>query len=91
MLYDGQEKFHKSTTTTLNFIVSQSNFTVDNLQNLSDSLSAAKRVDIGRFLLPPDVQNQINDIQVKLNSSATDLSTRTTDNSEKISKLLNRV
>ncbi|GJN22485.1 hypothetical protein PR202_gb10050 [Eleusine coracana subsp. coracana] len=91
MLYDGQGKFHKSTTTTLNFIVSQANFTVDNLQNLSDSLSAAKRVDIGRFLLPADVQNQINDIQVKLNSSATDLVTRTTDNSEKIDKLLNRV
>ncbi|GJM87150.1 hypothetical protein PR202_ga03076 [Eleusine coracana subsp. coracana] len=91
MLYDGQGKFHKSTTTTLNFIVSQANFTVDNLQNLSDSLSAAKRVDIGRFLLPADVQNQINDIQVKLNSSATDLATRTTDNSEKIDKLLNRV
>ncbi|KAL6591437.1 hypothetical protein ACP70R_049940 [Stipagrostis hirtigluma subsp. patula] len=91
MLYDGQGKFHKSTTTTLDFVVSQANFTVDNLRNLSDSLSAAKKVDIGRFLLPADVQNQINEIQGKLNTSATDLATRTTDNSEKINKLLNRV
>ncbi|XP_062220608.1 uncharacterized protein LOC133920011 isoform X2 [Phragmites australis] len=91
MLYDGQGKFHKSTTTTLKFVVSQANYTVDNLSNLSDSLSAAKKVDIGRFLLPSDVQNQINDIQGKLNSSATDLATRTTDNSEKINKLLNQV
>ncbi|KAL6911648.1 hypothetical protein ACP4OV_000453 [Aristida adscensionis] len=91
MLYDGQGKFHKSTTTTLDFVVSQANFTVENLQNLSDSLSAAKKVDIARVFLPADVINQINDIQVKLNSSATDLSTRTTDNSEKINKLLNQV
>ncbi|KAL5212135.1 hypothetical protein ABZP36_022982 [Zizania latifolia] len=91
MLYDGQGKFHISTTTTLKFVVSQANFTVDNLNNLSDSLSAAKKVDIGQFLLPPDVQNQINDIQGKLNSSASELATRTTDNSEKIKKLLNQV
>jgi hypothetical protein len=43
MLYDGQGKFHKSTTTTLKFVVSQANYTVDNLRNLSDSLLAAKR------------------------------------------------
>ncbi|KAG8072783.1 hypothetical protein GUJ93_ZPchr0006g42329 [Zizania palustris] len=91
MLYDGQGKFHISTMTTLKFVVSQANFTVDNLNNLSDSLSAAKKVDIGQFLLPPDVQNQINDIQGKLNSSASELATRTTDNSEKIKKLLNQV
>uniref|UniRef100_A0A0E0K6E0 Uncharacterized protein n=1 Tax=Oryza punctata TaxID=4537 RepID=A0A0E0K6E0_ORYPU len=91
MLYDGQGKFHKSTTTTLNFVVSQANFTVENLNNLSDSLSAAKKIDIGRSFLPNDVQNQINDIQGKLNSSATELATRTTDNSDKIQKLLNQV
>ena len=91
MLYDGQEKFHSSTTTTLDFVVSQADFTVDNLNNLSDSLSAAKKVDIGQFLLPPNVLGQINEIQVKLNTSATDLATRTADNSEKIQKLLNSV
>jgi hypothetical protein len=91
VLYDGQGKFHKSTTTTLDFVVSQANYTVDNLRNLSDSLSAAKRVDIARILLPADVQDQINEIQIKLNSSATELGTRTTENSEKINKLLNQV
>jgi hypothetical protein len=92
MLYDGQEKFHKSTTTTLKFVVSQANYTVDNLRNLSDSLSAAKRIDIAQsFLLPPNVQTEINEIQGKLNSSATDLAIKTTDNAAKIKKLLNRV
>ncbi|KAM0929805.1 hypothetical protein ACQ4PT_001409 [Festuca glaucescens] len=91
VLYDGQGKFNSSTTTTLDFVVSQANFTVENLNNLSDSLSAAKKVDIGQFLLPPNTMGQINEIQGKLNSSATDLATRTSDNSEKIRKLLNRV
>ena len=91
MLYDGQGKFHRSTTTTLKFVVSQANYTVDNLRNLSDSLSAAKKVDIGRFLLPPNVQNQINEIQGKLDSSANDLAVKTTDNAAKIKKLLNQV
>ncbi|XP_051191548.1 uncharacterized protein [Lolium perenne] len=91
VLYDGQGKFNSSTTTTLDFVVSQANFTVENLNNLSDSLSAAKKVDIGQFLLPPNTLGQINEIQGKLNSSATDLATRTSDNSEKIRKLLNRV
>uniref|UniRef100_A0ACD5ZIJ8 Uncharacterized protein n=1 Tax=Avena sativa TaxID=4498 RepID=A0ACD5ZIJ8_AVESA len=91
VLYTGQGKFHSSTTTTLEFVVSQANFTVENLNNLSDSLSAAKKVDIGQFLLPPNVMGQINEIQGKLNSSATELATRTSDNSEKIQKLLNRV
>lgn len=92
MLYDGQGKFHKSTTNTLNFVVGQANYTVDNLRNLSDSLSAAKKVDIAQsFLLPPNVQSQINDIQGKLNSSATDLAIKTTDNAAKIKKVLNRV
>ena len=91
MLYDGQGKFHRSTTTTLKFVVSQANYTVDNLRNLSDSLSAAKKVDIGRFLLPSDVQNEINEIQGKLDSSANDLAVKTTDNAAKIKKLLNQV
>jgi hypothetical protein len=91
VLYDGQGKFNSSTTTSLDFVVSQANFTVENLNNLSDSLSAAKKVDIGQFLLPPNTLSQINEIQGKLNSSATDLATRTSDNSEKIRKLLNRV
>lgn len=91
VLYVGQGKFHASTTTTLDFVVDQADFTVENLRNLSDSLSAAKKVDIGQFLLPPNVLGEINEIQVKLNTSATDLATRTSKNSAKIQKLLNRV
>jgi hypothetical protein len=37
------------------------------------------------------VQNQINEIQGKLDSSANDLAIRTTDNAAKIKKLLNQV
>ncbi|OEL12976.1 hypothetical protein BAE44_0026002 [Dichanthelium oligosanthes] len=91
MLYVGQGKFHKSTATTLKFVVGEANYTVDNLRNLSDSLSAAKKIDIAQALLSSDVQSEINEIQGKLNSSATDLAIKTTDNAGKIKKLLNRV
>jgi hypothetical protein len=37
------------------------------------------------------MQSQIDEIQVKLNSSATDLAVKTTDNASKIKKLLNQV
>ncbi|KAF9590254.1 hypothetical protein IFM89_032032 [Coptis chinensis] len=40
----GGGKFHGSTGDTLEYIVKQSNVTVDNLRNVSDYLSAAKSV-----------------------------------------------
>lgn len=91
VLYTGQGKFHQSTTTTVDYVVDQANYTVENLRNFSDSLAAAKKVDIEQVFLPSDVINQIDTAQVKLNSSANSLSSRTLDNSRKIKKVLNSV
>jgi hypothetical protein len=91
VLYTGQGKFHQSTTTTVDYVVSQANYTVDNLRNFSDSLAAAKKVDVDQVFLPSDVINQIDTAQTKLNSSANNLESRTLDNSRKIKKVLNSV
>ncbi|KAJ4816407.1 envelope glycoprotein B [Rhynchospora pubera] len=91
VLYTGQGKFYRSTTTTVEYVVGQANYTVENLRNFSDSLAAAKRVDVDQFFLPSDVMNQIDTAQVKLNSSASNLESRTLDNSRKIKKALNSV
>ncbi|XP_073009937.1 uncharacterized protein [Typha latifolia] len=91
VLYKGQGKFHTSTTTTLNYVVGQSNFTVDNLRNFSDSLSAAKKVGVDQIFLPADIQNKIDAIETKLNTSANDLANRTSSNSKKIRAVLNTV
>ncbi|KAF9625667.1 hypothetical protein IFM89_025228 [Coptis chinensis] len=61
VLYTGQGKFHGSTGDTLEYIVKQSNVTVDNLRNVSDYLSAAKSVGVVRFFLGPDVQTSIDE------------------------------
>ncbi|XP_010533109.1 PREDICTED: uncharacterized protein LOC104808951 [Tarenaya hassleriana] len=83
-LYTGQGKFHASTTDTLDYVVRQANLTAENLRNVSDYLSAAKRVDVESNFLPGNVQSSIDDIQRKIDSSATTLSNKTMENQDKI-------
>ncbi|KAJ4896942.1 hypothetical protein Rs2_23736 [Raphanus sativus] len=90
-LYTGQGKFHASTTDTLDYVVRQANFTSENLRNVSDYLSAAERVDVQSLVLPGDVLTKINDIQAKINSSATTLSVKTMENQDKIQNVLNHM
>lgn len=91
VLYTGQGKFHASTTTTLRYVVSQANFTVDNLNNVSQYLSEAKNIGVEQVTLPENIQNKINDIQTKMDSAATTLSDKTNDNSRKIRTVLDNV
>lgn len=84
VLYLGQGKFHGSTTNTLDYVVSQADVTVENLRNVSDYLAAAKRIGVEAVFLPTEVQNSIDRIQTKINSSATTLSDKTEENSKEI-------
>lgn len=91
ILYTGQGKFHGSMSDTLDYVVEQANFTVDNLRNFSDHLGAAKRVRVDEVFLPTDVQTRIDDIKTKLNVSANILADRTMSNSKKIHDVLDSV
>lgn len=62
--------------------------TVENLRNVSDYLAAAKRIGVNSVSLPADVQKNIDDIQTKINSSATTLSDTVDDNSDDIKNVL---
>ncbi|XP_020221347.1 uncharacterized protein LOC109804020 [Cajanus cajan] len=84
LLYTAQGKFHGSTTNTLEYVVSQADFTAENLRNVSDYLDAAKKIGVDAVFLPNDVQKNIDEVKSKINSSATQLSSKTADNSEKI-------
>uniref|UniRef100_A0A1J3DA60 Transmembrane protein n=1 Tax=Noccaea caerulescens TaxID=107243 RepID=A0A1J3DA60_NOCCA len=90
-LYTGQGKFHASTTETLDYVVRQANFTSESLRNVSDYLNAAKKVDVQSSVLPGDVLSSIDDIQGKINSSATTLSTKTMENQDKIQNVLDNM
>lgn len=76
-LFYGQEKFHKSTVTTVDYIVGQANFTADNIRNLSISMNTAKHIKVVQFFLPPKLQTDISLIQKKLKSTANMLSDTT--------------
>lgn len=91
VLYIGQGKFHNSTTNTLDYVVNQANTTGEKLRDVSEYLSAAKRVGVDQVFLPSDVQTNINNIQSKIDSSATALGSKTQDNSKRIRHLLNSV
>lgn len=88
VLYAGQEKFHRSTTDTMEYIVNQADFTVGRLRNVSDYLASAKQIGVDKVFLPSDVQTDIDQIETKINSSASTLADTTVKNSDDIRDLL---
>ncbi|CAA3028699.1 uncharacterized protein LOC111389910 [Olea europaea subsp. europaea] len=91
VLYTGQGKYHSSTINTLEYVVHQANTASDKLRNVSELLSAAKKVGVDQVFLPSNVQSDIDRIQTKINSSASTLATRTEDNSKDIKNIIESV
>lgn len=91
ILYIGQGKFHGSTTRTLEYVVHTADTTVDKLNNVSEFLSVAKQTGVDQVFLPANVQTDIDQIQSKINSSASTFSDQTVDNSDDIHDLLDSV
>ncbi|KAL0915273.1 hypothetical protein M5K25_015678 [Dendrobium thyrsiflorum] len=91
LLYNGQGKFHSSTFDTLDYVVGQANFTVENLRDFSGNLSAAKRIKVTNLLVPGDLQGRIDEIVTKVNTSADDLDRRAAENSKNIRDVLETV
>ncbi|KAJ3704681.1 hypothetical protein LUZ61_008386 [Rhynchospora tenuis] len=89
VLYRGQAKFHKTTLSTLGYVMSQANLTVENLRNFSDSLGKAKAVGVDQIFLPSNVQSSIDNIETKLNASASSLEDKSANNNKSIQKFLN--
>ncbi|EAY95776.1 hypothetical protein OsI_17650 [Oryza sativa Indica Group] len=91
ILHCGQELFHSSTIKTVDYIVGQGNLTVDSLRNFSGSLAAAKNIGVDQVFLPVQVQQKIDVIEDKLNSSANEFSTRALENSKKIKHVMDKM
>ncbi|KAA8541955.1 hypothetical protein F0562_023107 [Nyssa sinensis] len=91
ILYTGQGKLHNSTQDTLLYVVSQADSTVENLRNVSDYLAAAKQVGVDQIFLPPDVQNNIDQVETNINASAGTLEHETNKNSNDIKNILDSV
>lgn len=72
-------------------MVKQADTAVEKLRNVSDYLAAAKRVGVDQISLPPNVQNDIDKVETKINSSAITLERKADQNSDKIQHVLNSV
>jgi hypothetical protein len=91
LLHCGSDLFHNSTIKTVDYVVGQGNLTANNLRNFAGSLAAAKNITIDQIFLPADVQQKIDVVEEKLNSSANEFSTRMLENSRKIKNVVNHM
>jgi hypothetical protein len=91
LLYVGQDKFHRSISHTLDYVVDQSKFTVQNLRNVSEYLDLAKTAGVDQVFLPVSNQQKIDDLNRKLNREANNLESKTNDNSRTIKDVLENV
>ncbi|KAL9148842.1 hypothetical protein ABFS82_12G069700 [Erythranthe guttata] len=91
LLSVGQVKFHGQTLDTLNYVVNQSEFTVQTLRNVTGYLSIAKTVSVAQIFLPSDVKDDIDRLNVDLNNAADMLEQKTDQNSIKIRNVFDTV
>ncbi|KAK7269849.1 hypothetical protein RIF29_22614 [Crotalaria pallida] len=91
LLSVGQDKFHGEALDTLHYVVNQSDYTVQILRNVTEYLSLAKTINVTQMLLPSDVLDNIDHLNVELNTAADTLSEKTDENSVKIKRVFNTV
>ncbi|CAA0833008.1 Unknown protein [Striga hermonthica] len=91
LLSVGQNDFHEEALGTLDFVVNQSEYTVQTLRNVTGYLSVAKNVSVAQIFLPSDVKGDIDRLNVDLNTAADTLEQQTSDNSSRIEKVFNTV
>lgn len=76
---------------TLKYVVNQSDYTVQTLKNVTEYLSLAKTINIAQLVLPSNVMDDIDKLNVDLNAAADTLTEKTSENAGKIVKLFNAV
>jgi hypothetical protein len=87
LLY-GQSKFHEEATRTVDFVVNQSDFTIQSLRNVTEYLSFAQTITVAALYLPSDIQGQIDNLKGDLNKAADTISQKTAENYKRIRKVL---
>ncbi|PRQ40879.1 hypothetical protein RchiOBHm_Chr4g0440851 [Rosa chinensis] len=91
LLSVGQAEFHEEVLHTLNFVVNQSDYTVQTLRNVTEYLSLAKDINVAQVFLPTDVMDSIDKLNVDLNTAADTLTEKTSENSDKVKKVFSIV
>lgn len=71
--------------------MNQSDYTEQILRNVTEYLSLAKTINVAQVFLPTDVMDDIDKLNVDLNTAADTLKEKTSENSVKIKKVFNVV
>lgn len=87
LLSVGQDKFHTEAMRTLKYVVNQSDYTVEILQNVTQYLSLAKTINVTAISIPPNVMDEIDKLNVNLNTAAVTLGEKTPDTAAKIKRV----
>lgn len=88
MLYTGQGLFYGSTRKTLDYLLSEADETAQNLRNVSDYLSAVKKIGVDAIVLPTDIQNKIDEAVGTIKNVSTVVSDTTDTTAEKTDQVL---
>ncbi|XVF43663.1 hypothetical protein PTKIN_Ptkin02bG0059000 [Pterospermum kingtungense] len=91
LLSIGQDEFHDEVLHTLKYVVNQSDYTVQILENVTQYLSLAKTINVAQVFLPSDVMTDIDKLNIDLNTAADTLTEKTSENAVKIKRVLNAV
>ncbi|GKU90219.1 hypothetical protein SLEP1_g4238 [Rubroshorea leprosula] len=91
LLSVGQDKFHGEVLHTLKYVVNQSDYTVQTLKNVTEYLSLAKTINVAQVFIPSDVMNNIDKLNIDLNTAADTLMEKTSENAAKIKKVFDAV
>ncbi|MBA0772837.1 hypothetical protein Gotri_008152, partial [Gossypium trilobum] len=86
--YHGDE-FHGEVLHTLKYVVNQSDYTVQILNNVTQYLSLAKTINVAELFLPSNVITDTDKLNIDLNAAADTLTEKTDENAVKIRRVFN--
>lgn len=72
---------------TLKYVVNQSDYTVEILHNVTQYLSLAKTINVTEISIPSNLMDDIDKLNVNLNTAAVTLGETTADNAAKIKRV----
>ncbi|TYH44687.1 hypothetical protein ES332_D11G212300v1 [Gossypium tomentosum] len=91
LLSVGQDEFHGEVLHTLKYVVNQSDYTVQILNNVTQYLSLAKTINVAELFFPSNVITDTDKLNIDLNAVADTLTEKTDENAVKIRRVFNVV
>lgn len=86
-----QDEFHGKVLHTLKYVVNQSDYTLQILNNVTQYLSLAKTINVAELFFPSNVITDTDKLNIDLNAVADTLTEKTDENAVKIRRVFNAI